>query len=84
MTGRTSFSETTKKHIRKGATNSSWCWNYQSIHICCDCTSLLLGCSLFNHTLLEKQRLATELATDFDENRLLNALATEMATDENW
>jgi hypothetical protein len=35
------------------------------------------------HTLLEKHRLATELATDFDENRSLNALATEMATDEN-
>jgi hypothetical protein len=35
-------------------------------------------------SLLEKQRLATELATNFDENRLLNALATEMATDENW
>jgi hypothetical protein len=38
MTGRTPFSETTKKHIRKGATNSSWCWNYQSIHIFCYCT----------------------------------------------
>jgi hypothetical protein len=34
-------------------------------------------------TLLKKQRLATELATDFDENWSLNALATEMATDEN-
>jgi hypothetical protein len=29
-------------------------------------------------------RLATELATDFDENQSLNALATETATDENW
>jgi hypothetical protein len=35
-------------------------------------------------SLLEKQRLATELATDFDKNRWLNVLATEMATDENW
>jgi hypothetical protein len=34
--------------------------------------------------LLEKQRLATKLATDFDENRSLNVLATEIATDENW
>jgi hypothetical protein len=37
----------------------------------------------FGQTLLEKQCLATELATDFNENRLLNTLATEMATDEN-
>jgi hypothetical protein len=33
--------------------------------------------------LLENMRLATELATNFDENRSLNSLATEMATDEN-
>jgi hypothetical protein len=38
---------------------------------------------LYKITLLEKQPLASELATDFDENRSLNSLATEMATDEN-
>jgi hypothetical protein len=38
---------------------------------------------LWVKSLLEKQRLATELAIDFDENWLLNLLATEMATDEN-
>jgi hypothetical protein len=39
--------------------------------------------SFVKHSLLEKQCLATELATDFNENQLLNTLATEMATDEN-
>jgi hypothetical protein len=37
----------------------------------------------FNVSLPEKSRLATELATNFDENRSPNALAAEMATDEN-
>jgi hypothetical protein len=35
-----------------------------------------------NHTT-KKTAFGPELATDFDENWSLNALATEMATDEN-
>ena len=47
------------------------------------CLFIIFVLDSMDITLLEKHRLATELATDFDENRSLNSLATEMATNEN-
>jgi hypothetical protein len=43
-------------------------------------TGFLLPELLLNLTLLENMRLATDLATDFHQNRLLIQLATDLAT----